>query len=275
MTKPKIHFVIPDCQVKPGKSVDYLRAIGEYIVHKQPDRIICLGDFADMESLSSYDKGKASFEGRRYAKDIEASHKAMEALIAPLRAYNVSQVAKGLPIYRPTMDLTLGNHEDRINRAANDAPEFEGLLGIHDLRYEDWGWSVHKFKEVIVRDGVAYSHYFAGGVMGRPIGSAAALLSKKHMSCIAGHQQGYQIATTFRADGRQQTGIITGSSYEHDEDYLGPQGNKHWRGFLILHDVEEGEFQTQQVSLKHAKRKFPSERARAYKRALQAPRCWK
>lgn len=294
--KRKMHFVIPDCQVKPGHSVDYLRAIGEYIVHKQPDRIVCIGDFADMPSLSSYDKGKASFEGRRYMADIEASHEAMEALIGPLRRYNEDRVEKGLPIYRPTMDLTLGNHEDRINRAANDNPEFQGLLSVDALKYEDWGWKVHKFKEVIVRDGVAYCHYFAGGVMGKPIGSPTTLLNKKHMSCVAGHQQGYQIATAFRADGKQQTGVISGSSYEHDEDYLGPQGNKHWRGFLILHDVSEGEFQVQQVSLEHAMRKFPGPKTkgktkvkalgktkgktkedptRAKKLWIEAPRCLK
>jgi hypothetical protein len=77
------------------------------------------------------------------------------------------------------------------------------------------------------------------------------------MSCIAGHQQTYAIATTYRADGRQQTAVISGACYEHTENYLGPQGNKHWRGFLILHDVDEGEFQVQQVSLKHAVKKFP------------------
>jgi hypothetical protein len=33
--------------------------------------------------------------------------------------------------------------------------------------------------------------------------------------------------------------------------------NVHWRGFLILHDVNQGSFSTQQVSLQHAFKKFP------------------
>ena len=78
------HMVIPDCQIKPGHSVQYLKWIGQYIVDKQPDVIVCIGDFADMPSLSSYDTGKKAFEGRTYKADIKAVHKAMDALTAPL-----------------------------------------------------------------------------------------------------------------------------------------------------------------------------------------------
>ena len=65
------HLVIPDCQIRPGDSTDFLRAIGNYVVSKKPDVVVCIGDFADMPSLSSYDVGKKSFEGRRYRDDIQ------------------------------------------------------------------------------------------------------------------------------------------------------------------------------------------------------------
>jgi hypothetical protein len=51
-------LVIPDMQVKPGVDLAYVERIGSYIVEKQPDVIVNLGDMADMESLSSYDVGK-------------------------------------------------------------------------------------------------------------------------------------------------------------------------------------------------------------------------
>jgi len=60
----KIMF-IPDSQVRPGESTNYLAAIGQYIVDKKPDVVVCAGDFWDFPSLSSYDKGKTAFEGRR------------------------------------------------------------------------------------------------------------------------------------------------------------------------------------------------------------------
>lgn len=253
MTK---HLVIPDCQVKPGHSTEYLTSIGNYIVDKQPDVVVCIGDFADMESLSSYDKGKKSFEGRRYKADIEATHAAMENLLRPIRDHNIRQNRKHKAQYRPRMVLTLGNHEDRINRAVNNDAVLDGTIGINDLRYAAFGWEVHPFLDVVVIDGVAYSHYFTSGVMGRPVGTASALLSKKHMSCVAGHQQGRQIATAVRADGKMMTAIIAGSCYEHDEDYMGPQGNKHWRGIVMLHEVNDGSFDEMFVSLSYLKTKY-------------------
>jgi len=62
--------VIPDCQVKPGVDLSYLTWIGKYLAEKKPDVIVCIGDFADMESLSLYDVGKKSFEGRTYKADL-------------------------------------------------------------------------------------------------------------------------------------------------------------------------------------------------------------
>ena len=59
------HLVIPDVQAKPGVPLEHLDWLGQYIVAKKPDVVVCLGDFADMESLSSYDVGKRSYEGRR------------------------------------------------------------------------------------------------------------------------------------------------------------------------------------------------------------------
>jgi hypothetical protein len=245
------HFVLPDVQAKPDHSFEYLDRIGKYVVEKQPDKIICLGDFADMESLSSYDKGTKSFEGRRYVKDIAAAKDAMQAFLNPLRVYNYNARKNGKKQYKPELHLTLGNHENRINRAVNDDPKLDGVLSIGDLGYEDFGWRVYPFLEVLVLDGVAYSHYFTSGLLGRPCVSAAACLNKKHMSCVQGHQQGLQIATGYTADGKMLQSIIAGSCYEHNEDYMGPQQNRHWRGAIMLHDVNEGEFDIMPISLKY------------------------
>lgn len=253
MTK---HLYLPDCQVKPGTDIEYLSHIGQYIVHKKPDVIVCGGDFADMPSLSSYDVGKKSFEGRRYKADVEATIAAMAVLLEPLQEFNRKAKQHHRERYNPKLVLTLGNHEDRINRAVNNDPKLDGTIGISDLKYEEFGWEVYDFLDVVVIDGVAYSHYFTTGVMGRPCTSAAAQLTKKHMSCIAGHQQGLQIATGHRADGGRLTSIIAGSCYTHDEDYMGPQGNKHWRGCLMLHEVNNGEFDLMPISLDYLRKKY-------------------
>ena len=248
-------LVLPDVQAKPGHDFSYLMRIGQYMVEKKPDIVVCIGDFADMPSLSSYDKGKKAFEGRRYKRDIEASHEAMSAFLTPLVDYNYGKQPED--IYRPRMVLTLGNHEDRINRAVNEDPKLDGIMSVADLKYAEFGWEVIPFLKVIVIEGVAFSHYFTTGLMGRPAGTAAAQLRKTNMSCYSGHQQGKQIAYGYRADGRTITSIISGSCYEHDEDYLGPQGNKHFRGFWMLHEVVDGAFDEMPVSLGFINKRYP------------------
>jgi hypothetical protein len=250
------HAVIPDVQFRPGDDTQFLTAIGNYLVKKKPDVIVNLGDFADMPSLSSYDVGKKSFEGRRYINDVEATHKAMEALLAPIDDFNLKARKQGKKQYHPRFVFTLGNHEQRIQRAVENDAKLEGVLSIDDLKYSAYGWEVYPFLDPVIIDGIAYCHYFVTGVAGRPCSTAALQLTKKHMSCIAGHQQGLQIATAYRADGRRLTSIIAGSCYEHDEDYMGPQGNKHWRGILMLHDVHDGEFDLMPVSLSYLKGKY-------------------
>jgi hypothetical protein len=253
-------LVLPDVQAKPGNDFSFLRRIGMYLVEKKPEVVVCIGDFADMPSLSSYDKGKKSFEGRRYKRDIEAAQFAMQAFLGPLNEYNEMRRRNKKGEYKPRMVLTLGNHEHRIARACDDDPKLDGVLSLKDLAYDEYGWEVYPFLEVVVIDGIAFSHYFTTGVMGRPAGSAQAQLRKCGMSCFAGHQQGKQIAYAHRADGSTITSIISGSCYEHSENYLGPQGNQHWRGFWVLHDIRDGSFDEMPVSLAYVNAKYPNER---------------
>lgn len=250
------HLVIPDCQVKPDVDTEHLEHIGRYIVDKRPDVIVCIGDFADMPSLSSYDVGKKSFEGRRYKNDIEAVHEAMDRLLSPIRDLN-RELARGhLRSYRPRKILTLGNHENRITRCVNSDPKLDETISLDDLGYREFGWEVYPFLDVVVVDGVAYSHYFTTGVMGRPVTTASALLTKKHMSCVMGHHQHDGVSSQYRADGKRITGIFAGSCYTHEEDYLYQQGNQHWRGIWMLNEVDEGTFDHMQVSLNFLRKKY-------------------
>lgn len=249
-------LVIPDTQAKDGDDFKFLECIGNYMVDKQPDVVVHLGDLADMPSLSTYDQGKKSFEGRRYTKDVEAAIDAQTALFQPLALDQCRSRMQKKKVYSPRTIITVGNHENRINRAINDDAKLEGLVSLDDLCYKSYFDEVYNFLDVVVVDGVAFSHYFVTGTAGRPASTANAQLNKKHMSCIAGHQQGLQIATANRADGKMITSIIAGSCYEHDEGYMGPQGNRHWRGVMMLHSVDDGEFDLVQVPLKYLKEKY-------------------
>lgn len=242
--------VITDAQVKPGVPINHLTACGRYLAEDiRPDVIICIGDFADMPSLSGYSApGSATMENARYTEDVKAVRQAMTAFLAPIRA------VKG---YDPKLILTYGNHEDRILRTIEQDPRrLSGIMSIDDLGYAADGWQCFPFLQPVIVGGVAFCHYFPGGVMGKPVTMARALLHKMHMSCFAGHLQGRDIAFSKRADGRSMTAIISGSFYQHNEDYLSPMGNNHWRGFFVLHQVQDGQYDEMAISIDYLLRKW-------------------
>ena len=245
-------FIIPDTQVKPGVPLEHLTAAGNYIVDKQPEVIIHLGDHWDMPSLSSYDKGKRSFEGRRYNLDIEAGLAGMDALLKPIWDYNANQKKKKKAPYKPRMVATLGNHEDRITRAVDLEPILHGTIGIQDLRLEDYGWEVYPFLKPVEIGGVWYAHYFHPSHSAQPYGGKASTkLTNIGFSFTMGHQQGKDIAEKHLANGKTLRGLVVGSFYQHDETYKGPQGNNHWRGCIYKTEVEDGNYCLVELSLKY------------------------
>lgn len=498
------HFVLPDCQCKDGVPTEHLTWAGKYAAEKKPSAIICLGDFADMPSLSTYDVGKKSFEGRRYTIDIECAKDCMSQFTAPIREEQLRLKRNKEKQWNPEFIMCLGNHENRINKAIENDSKIEGLISIDDLKYQDFGWKVFPYLSVVVEDGIAYCleenhrvlkadltycplkdlkigdelvgfeeksdsikgrkyktaivtkltpvlapvfrvtltngksfvatgdhkwlvkpygstsvwkhtlellntdvfpkyfdeweedaskssgwlsgffdgegwlskpnssqggiqiggsqnegsvlsklkslltskgikffmreyrdckqiniggsssekikflgtirpirllekfkvemlgrmqkiespkvasvvpleeervvmqietttstlivegyahhncHYFTSGILGRPVTSARMLLTKHHMSCVAGHQQGRDIAYGKRADGTSMTGLISGSFYQHSEDYLTPQTNEHWRGVWLLNDIKDGSFDELPISLNYLKERYGS-----------------
>jgi hypothetical protein len=234
-----------------------LTHIGKYAVDIQPDIIVHLGDFADMPSLSSHDKpGSKSMEGQRYKEDLKSVHEGMAAFLKPIKDHQLMLKKNHKPRWKPRMVMLYGNHENRIDRAIDNDPKLDGLISLDDLHYEKMGWTTVPFLEPISIEGVCFSHYFVSGAMGRPCGSARAILTKHHQSCIAGHQQGRDIAYAKRADGTEMTAMIVGSGYEHDEHYMNHQSNIHWRGVVVLHEVKDGAFDEMMVSLKYLRKRY-------------------
>lgn len=179
-------LIIPDCHANENYDNSRFTALGRFVVEERPDIIVNLGDMADMASLSNYDIGHASFEGRRYHKDIDAAIDAQEKFQAPIKEEN-RRLHKS---YKPRMELTLGNHEYRIIRATEEDPKLQGTISIRDLKYEDYGWTVHSFLDVVAISGICFSHYFVSGVANRPISGESigrTMCLKLHSSAVQGH----------------------------------------------------------------------------------------
>jgi Calcineurin-like phosphoesterase len=251
-------LVIPDCQVKEGVPLDHLTWAGKAIVEYQPDVVVNIGDFADMSSLSTHDKvGSKYFEGLRYKTDVDVTKKAMAMLLQPLRDLQAKQKRNKEKAYKPRMVFCLGNHEHRITRAVNNNPTLEGLISTADLQYER-DWEVHDFLRPVFINNVGFNHYWPTGAMGRPASSPNAIISKLHMSCVAGHQQGKQVGYGKRADGQPICAIIAGSYYLHDESYMDQLSNRHWRGLVVLNEVKDGHFDEMFLSIEYLGKKYGS-----------------
>lgn len=268
------HVVIPDTQVAPGVPLDHLKWIGQYIVDEfagKPNvKIIHLGDHADMESLSSYDQGKKEMEGRRYKADIGAANYGFELLNKAITDYNLVRKQYKEKRWYPERHILLGNHEDRINRAISLDAKLDGTISTDDLDYARLGWKVHPFRKIVWLDGVGYSHFFYNQMNGRPIGGMVETMLKTiGHSFTQGHRQGMWYGVRYVA-GKQQAGLVAGSCYLHDEDYLGPQ-QSYWRGVVVKHQVEDGSYDPMFVSLDFLCRKYVGKRLEDYTPKIFAP----
>ena len=99
-------------------------------------------------------KGKASFEGRRYKKDIGAGNLAMDLFLQPIKTERERLKVNKKKQWKPRMVFTIGNHEHRIERAIEDNAMLEDTIGYHDLNLDDW--EVADFLQPVIIEGVAF-----------------------------------------------------------------------------------------------------------------------
>lgn len=246
--KLRSHLVIGDSHAKPDQSLLRYQWLGRMCAELRPDVIINIGDWNDTESLSSYDKGKRAFEGRRYVKDIEAANNAI-SLFHDQLPHN----------YAPRLVAIEGNHEHRVSRAVNDASEFDGLISFADVQFAEHGWEVVPFLRPIEIDGIVYSHYFQGGNSDKPISgenAARNLITKKMVSCVAGHSHLLNYARTVGATGTTYHGLTAGCYFTHEESYAAQSNTSWWRGICVLENVVNGDYDLQLYRMDTIKKRW-------------------
>ena len=248
-----LHIVIGDAHVDPEVSNERFEWCGRFVADRKPDVVIDIGDWSDMPSLCPYDKGTKGFEGRRYKRDIEWTIDSRNLFRCSLIAVLGNNV--------PRLVSCIGNHEHRIDRAIDvDATQLEGVISIGDLEHENYGWEVVPFLEPIQIDGITYCHYFAAGIMDRPIGGehgAYTVLAKKSMSCVWGHSHLLDFCTRNDAMGRKIAALNAGCYFEHDLSYVSKQVNSMLnRGLAVVTTLDDGGFDLEWVSMERIKEMY-------------------
>lgn len=248
------HLLIPDTQAKPGEDLSHMDWASAAIADYKPNLVVHLGDNWDMPSLSSHSApGSLEMEGTRYRADIDAGNEAMERLVRKWRGK--------LRNYRPECMILTGNHEQRIERAVAKDPKLEGVIGYDD--FELFGFRRYEFLEVVIKDGIAYSHFFQNINSARAIGgNIDNRLNRVGMSFCQGHEQTFLYGQRTFPTGRIHHGLVAGAYYQHDEGYKGRQGNGHWRGIVVLNDVRDGMYDVMPLSIDYLRRKYGTKRKR-------------
>lgn len=250
----KKHLVIGDGHAHPNHHNDRAVWLGELIRDVQPDVVVDIGDSADMPSLSGYDKSSRAAVGRTYKADVEAHNDFQDKLWS-----TVKKAKKKLP----RRIKCIGNHEQRIDRALDANHQLQGTVSYNDLRMEEWYDTVVPYTGgtpgSVSIDGITYAHYLVGGISGRPISgehTAHSLLTKQHSSVVVGHNHLLDSCLRSRSDGTKIRALSVGCYFDYDSDWAGECNKLYWRGICILHQVEGGTYDLEEVSLERIKRTY-------------------
>lgn len=228
--------------------------MAQLIIDLRPDVVINLGDQWDLSSLSGYDKGKRSFIGKSYARDLEAGLEFSERLWEPVRS-----TKKRLP-HRIYIE---GNHEHRIEKALDLSPEMVGTIDFSDFELDRYYDEVIRYKGStpgsVEVDGITYSHYFISGVMGRPIGGehpAYSLGVKLGSSVTAGHLHTLDYNVRTDVKGLKRHSLVAGCFFDYESDWAGAANDLYWRGVVFKRNVENGQYDPEFISLDQLRKEY-------------------
>lgn len=249
------HLIVPDSHAHPDYNNDRADWLGELILDVKPDVLIHIGDSADLPSLSTYDKGKRSFQGRNYKADINAHLDFQERMFAP-----VKRAKRKLPYSY----FFIGNHEHRITRAIDLSPELDGAISLKDLQLREWYDEVIDYSGgtpgVKTIDGITYAHYFVGGIAGRPLGgihAGYAIATKKFSSATCGHSHLFDTSWHVNLQGDPVIGTVVGCYQDYDNDWAGEVAQLWNRGVVVKRNVDgKGGYDLQWIGIQSLKAEY-------------------
>ena len=252
----KTHLIIPDPHAHPDYNNDRADWLASLIKDVKPDVVINMGDQWDMESLNGYDKGSKSSHGRNYKDDIDAGLEFSERLWGP-----VKRTKKRMP----RKVFLEGNHERRIHTAIQANHVMDGALSYKDLdlerHYDDIIMYNGGTPGIFSLDGILYAHYFVSGVMGRAISGehpAYSLLTKKFVSCTAGHLHTLDYCKRTNGDDNPIHGLVAGVYQDYNSKWAGEVNKLWWRGVVVKRNVENGTYDPQFISIEALRKEYGS-----------------
>lgn len=253
----KTYLIVPDPHAHPDHNNNRADWLGKLILDLRPDVVINMGDTFDMPSLSSFDKGKASFHGASYERDIEAGVDFLDRMWYPIKKAKKK---------RPKSVFLEGNHCHRLKRVLEFQPELSGSkygIGYKDYCLADYHSDIIYYEGstpgIYAADGISFAHYLCSGLMGRPVGGehhAASLLAKNYSSCVVAHSHTADFAVRSTTTGQKIMGLVAGVYQDYESGWAGNLNKLWWRGVVVLRNVEGGTFDPELISLEALRRTY-------------------
>ena len=253
----KDYLIVPDPHAHPNFNNDRADWLGKFILDHKPDVVVNMGDTWDLPSLSSFDKGKASFSSASYERDIDAGLDFQDRMWHPIKKAKKKQ---------PRKVFLEGNHEHRINKVLEYEPHLAGDrygISYKNLQLENYYHDIVMYEGgtpgIITTDGISFAHFFVSGLMGRPIGGehhAASLLSKNYSSCVAAHSHTADFAIRSGSNGKRIQGLVAGVFQDYVSGWAGNVNQLWWQGLVYLRNVDDGVYDPQFISMEALKKEY-------------------
>jgi len=250
-------LVVPDQHAHPDHNNDRADWLGKFILDRKPDMVMNMGDTFDMPSLSSFDKGKASFSGASYEKDINAGLDFLDRMWHPIKK------AKRKKPYSVFLE---GNHCHRLSKVLEYEPHLAG--DRYGISYKNYQLDDYHHESVYYNGqtpgiyttkGISFAHFMVSGLMGRPIGGdhhAASLLAKNYSSCVVGHSHTVDYAVRSGSNGKRIMGLVSGVFQDYKSGWAGNINNLWFPCLCYLRNVEGGAYDLEIIGMDALKREY-------------------
>jgi hypothetical protein len=178
--------VIGDCHIEPGQDLSRFKWFARHVAETKPDRVIQIGDLADLHSVSGHEKpGSAQQKAKpSFQQDLEATEEAL--------ALYRKEMPDGPPLH-----ICEGNHEDRLDRWDSQVAETSGVLRMQwDDLMARYNLRQTPYRGYLFIGGCAFTHV-PMTLMERPFNGRTLnpIVNDLVYSCVWGHSHRFAYLT--------------------------------------------------------------------------------
>lgn len=220
-------LVIPDAQV-PQHNLDSWRVILNFAKFYKPTEVIILGDFANLDSLSSYQRLSPN-EGVILSKDLKQVNSVLDELD------KVTKQAKKIYI--------LGNHEKRyeiykLNNWVKEVRHQAEMTSIEEeLNFKQRGYKSIPYGGIYQKGYAVFTHgWYASGY------HSAKTLRRFFKNIYYGHAHSWQVYSTLGIDGQPVEAVSCGCICNTDISYLKGTPSDWVQLYAYFDFLEDGSF---------------------------------